>query len=265
VSSWALILAGSRGPADPLAVHAAVSHKAMIEVGGAPMLVRVVQALAEAGHTRIAVAIERPELVEQLRAAGAFPDSAAVSCVPALGGPSASVAAALEALGAPLLVTTADHALLRPEWVRWFVEHIPQDVDAAAALARAAAVRAAAPDTRRTFLKFSDGAFSGCNLFYFATPRAASLVALWREVESERKRPIRLIARLGPGLALRYALGRLSLAQALERLSALSGARAAAVELPFGEAAIDVDKPSDLSLARRLASDSQPRDAVDQT
>jgi GTP:adenosylcobinamide-phosphate guanylyltransferase len=252
-AATALVLAGSRGPGDPLALHAGVSHKAMIEVGGEPMLVRVVRALAEAGFGRVAVVIERPELVDELAAQGRFPPSVKIEVLAAAEGPSLSVAQALAWLGTPLLVTTADHALLRPEWVRWFVEHVPEGADVAAGLARSDLVMAAAPEARRTFLRFSDGAFSGCNLFYFATPAALRAVDLWREVEAHRKQPVKLLARLGPLTAARYALGALPLGAALARLGALAGLRCAAVEMPFGEAAIDVDKPEDLALARRLA------------
>lgn len=248
----ALVLAGSRGPDDPMAIHAGVSHKAMIEVGGEPMLVRVVKALAEAGFERIGVAIERPELVEALAAEGAFPAGASVEALPAGAGPSRSVALGLERLGTPLLVTTADHALLRPEWVRYFVEHVPASAAVAAGLARSEVVMAAAPGTKRTFLRFSDGAFSGCNLFYFAGPNAARVVNLWEEVEAERKHPLKLIRRLGVGAAAAYAAGMLSLPAALARLGQIAGAEAAAVEMPFGEAAIDVDKPADLELVRGM-------------
>ena len=251
----ALVLAGSRGPQDPLAAHAGVSHKAMIEVGGRPMLARVIDALAAAGFERIAVAIERPELVEQLRAAGALPASAAVEALPAAAGPSASVEAGLAALGAPLLVTTADHALLEPAWVEYFVGHAPADAALAAGLARAETVTAATPGAQRTFLRFADGAWSGCNLFYLAGPQAGRIVALWREVEGLRKQPLKLVARLGWSSALRFALGRLTLAAALERLSRIAGAKAAVVELPFGRAAVDVDKPSDLALVRRIVDE----------
>src|SRR3546814_4006317 len=40
-------------------------------------------------------------------------------------------------------------------------------------LARREAIEAAAPATRRTYLRFADGDWSGCNLFHFASPRAA--------------------------------------------------------------------------------------------
>src|SRR6185369_15359784 len=40
----ALVLAGTRPGGDPLADYAGVSHKALIEVGGVPMLLRVLRA-----------------------------------------------------------------------------------------------------------------------------------------------------------------------------------------------------------------------------
>ena len=60
------------------------------------------------------------------------------------------------------------------------------------------------------------------------------------------------MAAIGPLTLLRFLLGRLTLAAAVQRLSAIIGASIAAVEMPFAEAAIDVDKPSDLALAERI-------------
>jgi hypothetical protein len=44
----------------------------------------------------------------------------------------------------------------------------------------------------------------------------------------------------------------LPLGSALKRLSKLAGARAGIVEMPDGLAAVDVDKPSDLALVRKI-------------
>lgn len=254
----ALVLAGSRGLGDPLARYANVSHKALIEIGGQPMLARVVAALARVPRiARIVIVIERPDLVSELgleRIAGGRP----LEVHAAAGSPSLSVAQALRELGAPLFVTTADHALLEPEWIEHFLDHAPADADAIAALAPRAAIEAAVPGTRRTWLRFADGAYSGCNLFLFARPPAAAVVRLWREIENERKHPLRMLRRLGFGFALRYALGLLPLGAALARLGALTRSRIAIVELPFGRAAVDVDKPEDLELVRRLLSNKSP-------
>ena len=247
----ALVLAGSRGPNEPLAVYAGVSHKALIEIDGRTMVERVIDALAALPQiTRIAVMIEDPALLAGLPAVRRL--GARVQILHAAGSPSLSVAAALEQLGTPLLVTTADHALLDPDWVRYFLEHCPADRDVCVALARREQVLAAVPDTQRTWLRFADGQFSGCNLFHLATPAAGRVVRFWRELENDRKHPLKMLRRAGYGSALRYLFGRLSLAQALDRIGARCDARAALVELPFGRAAVDVDKPSDLDLVRRL-------------
>ncbi|CAN5787800.1 nucleotidyltransferase family protein [soil metagenome] len=244
----ALILAGSRGGRDPVAEVAGVDAKALIVIAGETMLARVINAVRAAGAVRIVVSASHPDVVAQALALGA-------ETLPAEAGPSRSARAALERLGTPLLVTTADHALLQPEWITRFLTDTPADADVSTLLARRDTIEAAVPDTQRTYLRFADGAWSGCNLFWLATPRAASAIALWEEVEADRKRPWRIVRRLGPGMLLRYALGRLTLADALARLGAVAGVRARVVASPFGLAAVDVDKPADLTLVQRLIAE----------
>jgi GTP:adenosylcobinamide-phosphate guanylyltransferase len=256
----ALILAGSRGVGDPLAVYAGVSHKALIEIDGTPMIERVVVALAAvAGIARIVISIELPELIAGLSGVQAAANGLPIEVLKSAASPSRSVAAALDHCGTPLLVTTADHALLQAEWISYFLGHIPADADAAVALANKAAILEAVPDTARTYLRFADDHYSGCNLFLFATPAAAGAVHFWREVEAERKRPWRMLRRLGLGFALRYAIGKLPLNSAIARLGELSGTRAAVVKMPFGRAAVDVDKPADLDLVQRLLAQDRKK------
>jgi len=256
----ALILAGSRGPNDPMAQATGALHKALIPVGGTPMLLRVIAALAQTPEvSRIVVCIETPGLVDTLPGVATASRGRPVETFRAAGSPSRSVSAALRHFGTPLLVTTADHALLQAEWVSHFLRQQPAGADATVALARSEAVIAAAPETQRTFLRFADGHYSGCNLFYFAQPKAAALADLWVQVEALRKQPVKMLRLLGLSYALRYRLGRLKLGTATARLGQLAGGvRAEVVDMPFGRAAIDVDKLSDLHLAEQLlASDDR--------
>lgn len=244
----ALVLAGSRGGGDPVAAYAGVTHKALIVLGGQTLLARAVGALTAAGAARIAVISSHPDVrAEAIRLGAEVLDEAA--------GPSLSVAAGVQVLGTPLLVTTADHALLEPAWVRQFLADVPPGVDVAALVAARATVEAAAPGTQRTWLKLADGDWSGCNLFWLASDRALGVVDFWRRVEAERKRPWRMARILGPGMLLRYLSGRLTLADAAKRLGRLAGVTAAIVQTPFGLASVDVDKPADLDLVRRIVGD----------
>lgn len=246
----ALILAGSRAEADPLAASEGVSHKALILLEGRPLLARVHAALAEAGIERIAVSANDPQVVALARALGA-------EVIAPERGPSGSVARAYAQLGAPLLVTTADHALLQARWVRDFVAETPKGADVAVLMAARGAVEAALPGTRRTWLRFADGEWSGCNLFHIASTRGSLAIATWQQVEAERKRPWRIAARLGVGTLWSYWRGRLTLADALARLGHRIGIEAALVAAHDGLAAVDVDKARDLADVRRITGDAK--------
>lgn len=243
----ALILAGSRGGIDPVADYAGVSDKAMIKIGGHTMLARVAEALRGAGASRIVAVASSTIVRDEAIALG-------LEVIDAAAGPSASAGAGFDRLGAPLLVTTADHALLEPEWISRFIADVPAHADVAVLLARKDVIERAVPETRRTYLKFADGWWSGCNLFYLATPRAQAAITLWQSVEADRKRPWRIVRKLGPSLLVRYLIGRLTLAAGLAQIGKLAGINAAMVPSPFGLAAVDVDKPADLDLVRRLTS-----------
>ena len=168
---------------------------------------------------------------------------------------SAAVALATLPSDAPVLLTTGDHALLRPEMVRHFLaEALARGGDVAVALAPHDLVQRTYPRTRRTVLKFSDGRYCGCNLFAFLTPRGREMVKVWKKVEDERKKPIRVIGLVGWGAMARYALGMLSLADAVQRISRQTGIAASVVTMPFAEAAIDVDSVADLELVREIVA-----------
>ena len=244
----ALVLAGARGGVDPVAAYAGVPQKALIVLQGQTLLARVVGALRAAGAARIAVVASHPAVRAEAARLG-------VEALDEAPGPSLSVRAGAEALGTPLLVTTADHALLDAAWVRRFLDDVPAGVDVAALVAARATVETAAPGTQRTWLKLADGHWSGCNLFYLANDRALGVVDLWRRVEAERKRPWKMAQILGIGMLLRYVAGQLSLKDAAGRLGRLAGVTAAIIETPFGLASVDVDKPADLDLVRRLVGD----------
>jgi GTP:adenosylcobinamide-phosphate guanylyltransferase len=237
-----LILAGSRGGDDPMTRAENVAHKALIEIDGEPMIARVLRALWDCpsiGH--IAISASNPDCLS--------PVCGQTEILPAASGPSTSVMRAAKYLGTPLLVTTADHALLQAEWISYFLSHLP-DADIVAAVAREEIINAALPETQRTYLRFRDQAISGCNLFYLANDKALNAVQFWQSLEADRKAPIKLLRKLGPVFALRYALGRLTLSDALEALGQRAGAKPGLVDMPFGLAAVDVDKPSDLALVR---------------
>jgi GTP:adenosylcobinamide-phosphate guanylyltransferase len=242
-----LVLAGSRqGAADPMATAAHVSHKALLPVGGTPMLLRVIRALRASPQVgRIIVSSERTDLLDGIS------EASEVLSIRAESSPSSSVAAAFAAFGAPLLVTTADHALLSPVILAEFLSRAPESADGVAAVARADVIRAVFPGTQRTWFRLRDGDFSGCNLFLLRTPKASRAVAFWRRLEEQRKSPLAMAWLIGPGALIGYALRILTLDGVARLLSRRTGAALAVIALSHADAAIDVDKPADLELVER--------------
>lgn len=243
----AVVLAGSRGAADPVARAAGVSHKAFAPVAGRPMIAHVLDTLAACRSVgRVIVAIE-PD-------APAIPRTGAER-ITAARSPSLSALAGFEAAGPPMLVTTADHPLLTAEMVETLIaQAVASGADVAAAVAIRPVVEEAGSTARRTYLKFRDAQVSGCNLFALMTPEARAALAFWRTIETERKRPWRIAWAIGPGTLIAYLAGLLSSRGAARAVGRAAGCRAALVQLPFPDAAHDVDKPEDLAFAeRRLA------------
>ncbi len=240
----ALVLAGQRGGTDPLAAAGGVSHKALLPVAGVPMLLRVIASLREAPAIgRIVVSIERPETT-----LAGLDGLSGVILRPAEASPARSAAAILEEFGTPLLVTTADHALLSAAMVTYLLDAAPPEAAALAALARSETVLLEFPEAQRSWLRLRDGAFSGCNLFLLVRPEAARVVGFWQTLEQHRKRPLTMARMLGLLPLLRYALGMMTLQGVARALGQRCAVRLGFVELPFGAAAVDVDKPSDLVL-----------------
>lgn len=240
-----LVLAGTRPGGDPLALAEGKTNKALIEVGGQPMLTRVMQALRDGGANRIAVSTDDGEVAALASEQGA-------EVLPTGQGPSSSAAIAFEKLGAPMVLTTSDHALLQGEWVRQLVGDTPSDADIGIMLARREAIEAALPGSRRTYLRFTDGQWSGCNLFYLRTSQARAAIDSWQAVEADRKRPWRIARRLGLPTLISYALGKLTLDEGISRLGDRMGLRARLIAAKDGRAAIDADKPGDLADIRAL-------------
>lgn len=257
----AVVLAADRGAKDPLVEAAGVRCKSMIPVGGTPMVLRVLATLAASPqiHARILCGPPR-SILEQEPDLRKLIASGKVGWSENQTTPSSSALHVLESLtdAPPLLLTTADHALLNTCIVDYFCSRArATDCDVVVGVALHETVTSAYPETRRTAVHLQDGAYCGCNLFAFLTPQARLAANYWRHVETRRKKPLRMIAVLGWATVLRYLLGRLSLAEALGRISQRMGIKAGAVVLPFPEAAIDVDSPSDWQLVEKIVSDRQ--------
>jgi GTP:adenosylcobinamide-phosphate guanylyltransferase len=248
-----IILAGQRPGTDPLAAAFGEKAKALVQIAGRAMLDRVLEtALATPLAARVLVLGQEPARLRRGSAAR-FREDPRVAWGEAGAGISDSLRAVVGTAAAPwpILVTTADHPLLTRAMIESFIAG-SGDEDVAVAMVERATILAVYPETRRTWLRFRDGAWSGANLFTLRGPAAIRALDLWSQVEQDRKRPLRLFRRFGPVFTFQALTRSIGLGTALERMGRRFGVRARLVPLDYAEAAIDVDKASDHALAERI-------------
>lgn len=245
----AILLAGQRPGIDPLAQAFGETYKALVSVGGRPMIARTVETLLDVPQIgQIIVLAQQPgALISALPASDRIVVSASGS------GISASICALTGADDAawPFFVTTADHPLLTRPMIEAFLAGA-NGHDLAVGMVERGVILAAYPDNKRTWLKFADGAWSGANLFALATPRTAAALNLWARAEQDRKTAWKLFLHFGPWLAIRALTRTIGLGDALAQAGRRLGLDATLVAMPFAEAAIDVDKPSDHAQAEAI-------------
>jgi len=259
-----LVLAGRRAGVDEVALSMGLLHRALLPIAGIPMLERVVDAIAQSEiASSVTVSSDDPRLVHSTPAMAelAEEERGFLHFHRAGASPASSVTDffANVANREPLFVTTADHPLLTPEIIRHFVERArASTADFVVGMVPASVYRRRFPDQPRTFIRLRGEQYSGANLFYLRTPAAEQVPRFWTRAEAYRKTPWRLVKEFGPGTLLQFLLGRFDLAGALARASQVIGVKIEAVELPFAEAALDVDKEADRLAVEAVFAERAP-------
>jgi GTP:adenosylcobinamide-phosphate guanylyltransferase len=249
VSFTAILLAGSRPGRDAFAESFGTDLKPLIPVGGEPMVRRPVRALLESAQIgKVVVLSQAPE-----RIAAALPDDPRVEVRPSLGTIAGTVLGLVEDPRTqwPLLVTTADHALLDAAMVDQFASDAA-GADLAIGVVERDNLLRRLPESRRTWLKFRGGAFTGANLFALKSPQVRPAIELWRSVEQDRKKAWRVMSLLGPAVLLCVALRLVSLDEVLAQLGGRLGLSIKAVRLSNPLAGVDVDKAEDHALTEAI-------------
>ena len=249
MTGWAaLLLAGARPGGDPFAARYGAEMKALIPIAGEPMVLRPLRALLASDRIEsVRLLTQEPDLI-----APVLPDDPRWSVEPSSG----TIAETLERICAdkrtrwPLLVTTADHALLDAAMIGQFCAEA-EGADLALGVVTKSALQKRLPQSRRTWIGLRGGKYTGANLFALGSPRAMKAIALWREVEQDRKKGWRLLLALGwPGL---LGLLRLrTLDQTLDAMGRRLGLSLRAIRLDDALAAVDVDKPQDYELVTAI-------------
>ena len=246
----AIVLAG--GPLEGVArLQPGAPNKAFVEIEGVTLVGRVLAALRAAasvrrivvvaplnmnGHRDLAVADDlRPDgvrITESLRnGLSGFPDDVDVLIV---------------ASDLPVLTSPAVENFF------WGVKGLAADVVYGCVEKRVHMSRF--PEVPHTWARMRDGTYCGGGIVAMK-PRSLPLLERFIErLGAARKHPFKLASLFGWDMLARFAVGRLTIAQAEGRATKILGAPVRAFVSPYPETAVNVDRPSDVPLARALVS-----------
>jgi GTP:adenosylcobinamide-phosphate guanylyltransferase len=258
-----IVLAAQRpGVINPLAARFGVSHKCLVPLAGKPLIAHVLAAISKSHAVgSVAISVE-PDSFETIDRAVCRDSLPRVEFMPAASSLADSVLIAAGQHAGPLIVTTADHALLDPASITRLSEALSRH-DVVFAMAPREAVMAAHPDGQRRFYRFRGGQFSNCNLYGISGPEALRAAEIFRGGGQFAKRAGRIIEAFGLLNLMLLRLRMLSLPQAARRISSRIGLNVAALVLDDGNQAIDVDNDRTYSVVAQILtvrhlSDCQP-------
>jgi len=243
----ALVLAGSRND-GPLKQCSSVPYEAMITIGRKTMVEYVIDALRNSKRVGRIVVVGPSDVP-------GFCSREDVAVIKAQGKLMENVSRGVECLpGAKrVLLATCDIPLLTTQAIEDFLDRcgnrsaqfyypvIPREV-----------VEKSFFDTRRTYVTFKEGDFTGGNLFLIDPGAVNRCMEIGQQLVDARKSPFRISKLMGVPFLLRFMLRMVSLKEAEEKASDVLGIEGVVVVTTFPEVGVDVDKPCDLELVSKV-------------
>lgn len=251
----AVVLAGAPNNGQLQEVDPA-KWEAAIAIHGKPMVSYVVEAVQNAEHVDKIVVVGPVEIKDALPPGVTFVRSG--SSLPE------NIFLALDQLEKKrkILLITSDIPMVHAEALDDFVERcaeLPGDVYYP--LISREATEQMYPESQRTYFTLKEGCFTGGNVLLVSPQALINSRWVMDDVFSQRKKPWKLVRMLGLVFILKFLAKRLSMGELEKRASSILGYKGVFIITPYPELGTDVDKPSDLALARKALAPVQGKEA----
>ena len=249
-------------PDDPLYTYSHGDSKALIDVAGKPMIQWVLDALGDAKN------------VDNVIVIGLSPKSGVTCKKPMyyisnqgrmLANIVAGVDKALEIdkKSKYVLIVSSDIPSLKPEMVDWLVETCMQTKDDIYyGVCKREVMEARFPNSKRTYTKLKDMHVCGADINVSHVRMATEHLDLWESLIGTRKSPLKQAGIIGMGILFRIATHSIALDELVEKVCARIGIQGRAIQWPYADACMDVDKPHQLELMREDMAKQQRKEVV---
>lgn len=150
-----------------------------------------------------------------------------------------------------VLLVSSDIPGITSEMVDWEVETVSRsDVDLCYNVVTREVMESRYPSSRRTFTKLKGMDVCGGDLNVIRTSVASMDTDVWEKLIASRKNPVKQAAIMGFDTLLLMLLRVITLDEAVKKVTARLHMTGKAIVCPYAEIAMDVDKPNQLELMR---------------
>lgn len=259
-----VVMAGSDTiVSDELLEYASVDYKALIELNGKPIIEYIIDAFQNSGVISYIYVLGMPE--DQVK----LSDNIKLDNVKFLEVPGEEVPERMNIAIAQMLedakenpdifqgdsyhgmFIAGDTPFIKPEMVSDFVERIGEpDLDLFVSIVKQATMEERFPKSIRTYGKLSEGRFCMGDLHFFDFSMVADRLDQIRILRKNRKKFATTIFKFAPMTAIRFILKRMSIKHLEDGTNKVFKLRSKFIEVPYAELAMDIDKPTQLDMAR---------------
>ncbi len=246
----ALIMAGS-SKSGLLEEQEGVENKVFVKIEGRYMIEIILDVVSShPGINRILV-VGDAEKLEKLKEKG----YQNIEIVPQVGGLFSN---ALEGVShadphEPCIIVTADIPLLTGEIFEEFLNNCkPYDHDFYYPVITKADCLQQFPTAKRTYVTMKEGPLTGGNVMIVKPDWIVAKKELITKYISYRKKPLKALSILPPGIIIKYLTRRLSISDMEKFFAKLIGVKGKTIITSRVEIGVDVDKPEDLELVREV-------------
>jgi molybdopterin-guanine dinucleotide biosynthesis protein A len=237
-------------PGEPLYPFTLGQPKAMLDIGGKPMVQWVLDALGGAKRVEnvILIGLTEESGVACLKPLTYIPNKIGM-IENILGGINKVLE--INPSATRVLLVSSDIPGITSEIVDWEIETTLQtEVDLCYNVVKREIMEAHYPSARRTYTRLKGMQVCGGDMNVVRTSVALMNPEIWEKLIASRKNPLKQAAIIGFDTLILAFLGIISLDQALKKATARLHMTGRAVICPYAEIAMDVDKPNQLELMR---------------
>ncbi|MDF2564378.1 MAG: cofC [Massilibacillus sp.] len=242
----AIVLAG--GVSKNLSADHVRTYEAFIDIGGKPMLYFVLKALLQsekidkiiiAGPMKMLAEVDLPENVKLVQSGETILDTVVNGI------------AALDSLEKTLIVTVDVPFITAAAIDDFLMQCQAEEGDFYYPIIEKSVCEVKFPQGKRTYVKLSDGTFTGGNIFLVKPEIIPHCMRIAKQIIANRKKPWRLASLLGWITLLKFVFGYLSVKAAKERVSKILAMQGVVIISDYPEIGMDVDKLSDVILVEQ--------------